>query len=109
MNEAMIKIKSELGIDAVILNTRKIKTGGLFKFFKKPLLEVVAAIDEPIIVEDKKKIRKQILRMIMLLDLRCPRHLNKRKLTLTEVQLYKNLWYRIHYLVCQQIGNRSSI
>lgn len=55
MNEAMIKIKSELGIDAVILNTRKIKTGGLFKFFKKPLLEVVAAIDEPIIVEDKKK------------------------------------------------------
>ncbi|GAB6109215.1 flagellar biosynthesis protein FlhF [Fusibacter bizertensis] len=55
MNEAMIKIKSELGIDAVILNTRKIKTGGLFKFFKKPLLEVVAAVDEPMIVEDKKK------------------------------------------------------
>lgn len=49
MNEAMIKIKSELGMDAVILNTRKIKTGGLFKFFKKPLLEVVAAIDEPIV------------------------------------------------------------
>lgn len=48
MNEAMIKIKSELGMDAVILNTRKIKTGGLFRFFKKPLLEVVAAIDEPI-------------------------------------------------------------
>ncbi len=49
MNEAMIKIKSELGIDAVILNTRKIKTGGFFRFFKKPLLEVVAAIDEPIV------------------------------------------------------------
>jgi flagellar biosynthesis protein FlhF len=48
MNEAMIKIKSELGMDAVILNTRKIKKGGLFRFFKKPLLEVVAAIDEPI-------------------------------------------------------------
>ncbi|MDK2865871.1 MAG: flagellar biosynthesis protein FlhF [Clostridiales bacterium] len=46
MNEAMIKIKSELGMDAVILNTRKIKKGGLFKFFSKPLLEVVAAIDE---------------------------------------------------------------
>lgn len=55
MNEAMIKIKNELGIDAVILNTRKIKTGGLFKFFKKPLLEVVAAIDEPMIVDGKKK------------------------------------------------------
>lgn len=49
MNEAMIKIKSELGIDAVILNTRKIKAGGFFKFFKKPLLEVVAAIDDPVI------------------------------------------------------------
>lgn len=48
MNEAMIKIKNELGIDAVILNTRKIKTGGFFKFFRKPLLEVVAAIDEPL-------------------------------------------------------------
>lgn len=46
MNEAMIKIKSELGLDAVILNTRKIKAGGLFKFFKKPLIEVVAAVDE---------------------------------------------------------------
>ena len=58
MNEAMIKIKSELGIDAVILNTRKIKTGGFFKFFKKPLIEVVAAIDEPItssVVERSKK------------------------------------------------------
>jgi len=49
MSEAMIKIKSDLGIDAVILNTRKIKTGGFFRFFKKPLLEVVAAIDEPLI------------------------------------------------------------
>lgn len=48
MNEAMIKIKNELGMDAVILNTRKIKSGGLFKFFKKPVIEVVAAIDEPI-------------------------------------------------------------
>lgn len=29
INEAMIKIKSELGRDAVILNTRKIKNSGL--------------------------------------------------------------------------------
>ncbi|GAU79857.1 flagellar biosynthesis protein FlhF [Fusibacter sp. 3D3] len=58
MNEAMIKIKSELGMDAVILNTRKIKTGGLFKFFKKPLIEVVAAIDEPLI-QTYKDVAKQ--------------------------------------------------
>ena len=54
MNEAMIKIKSELGIDAVILNTRKIKAGGLFRFFKKPLLEVVAAADEPNVINTKE-------------------------------------------------------
>jgi flagellar biosynthesis protein FlhF len=65
MNEAMIKIKSELGMDAVILNTRKIKTGGLFKFFKKPLLEVVAAIDEPLVrqpVVHEPILREPILR-----------------------------------------------
>jgi flagellar biosynthesis protein FlhF len=47
MNEAMIKIKSDLGMDAIILNTRRIKNGGFFKLFKKPMLEVVAAVDEP--------------------------------------------------------------
>ncbi|MGB3368249.1 MAG: flagellar biosynthesis protein FlhF [Acidaminobacteraceae bacterium] len=46
MSEAMIKIKNELGTDAVILNTRKIKQQGIFGFFKKSLIEVVAAIDE---------------------------------------------------------------
>lgn len=46
MSEAMIKIKNELGKDAVILNTRKIKQPGMFGFLKKSLIEVVAAIDE---------------------------------------------------------------
>ena len=48
MSEAMIKIKNELGKDAVILNTRKIKQPGIFGFLKKSLIEVVAAIDEDI-------------------------------------------------------------
>jgi len=61
MNEAMIKIKSELGIDAVILNTRKIKTGGFFKFFKKPLIEVVAAIDEPLVTPIVETIKKEVV------------------------------------------------
>jgi flagellar biosynthesis protein FlhF len=61
MNEAMIKIKSELGIDAVILNTRKIKTGGFFRFFKKPLLEVVAAIDEPIVSSQVEPPRREFV------------------------------------------------
>jgi flagellar biosynthesis protein FlhF len=46
MQEAMQKIKLELGRDAVILHSRKIKKGGFLGFFSKSLVEVVAAIDE---------------------------------------------------------------
>ncbi|WP_432665037.1 flagellar biosynthesis protein FlhF [Wukongibacter baidiensis] len=45
VQEAMIKVKSELGRDAIILHTRKIKKPGLGGLFKKPLFEVVAAVD----------------------------------------------------------------
>ena len=44
--EAMIKIKAELGLDAVILHSRKIKKPGIMGIFQKPLVEVVAAIEE---------------------------------------------------------------
>jgi flagellar biosynthesis protein FlhF len=44
--EAMQKISDEMGKDAVILNTRKIRQKGIAGFFKKPLVEVVAAVDE---------------------------------------------------------------
>ena len=59
MKEGMIKIKSELGIDAVILNTRKIKAGGFFKFFKKPLLEGVAAVDEPVVTKPIQRPKRE--------------------------------------------------
>lgn len=45
--EAMAKLKKELGSDAVILHTRKIKREGILGFLKKPLVEIVAAIEEP--------------------------------------------------------------
>lgn len=56
VQEAMIKIRSELGRDAVILNTRKIKKQGIKGFFSKPLVEVVAAIDKE---EERKPIIKK--------------------------------------------------
>ena len=43
--EAMEKVRYELGSDAYILNTRKIKRKGIFGAFKKPMYEVVAAYD----------------------------------------------------------------
>lgn len=44
--EAIKKVKHDLGSEAVIISTRKVKQKGVFGFFQKPLIEVVAAIDE---------------------------------------------------------------
>lgn len=53
MQEALIRIKADLGKDAVILFTKKVRQKGLFGFFKKPLIEVTAAC------EDEKFIKKE--------------------------------------------------
>jgi len=44
--DAIAKVKSELGSEALIINTKKVRQKGLLGFFKKPLFEVTAAIDE---------------------------------------------------------------
>lgn len=44
--EAMGKIKEDLGKEAVILHTRKIRQQGWKGWFVRPLIEVVAAVDE---------------------------------------------------------------
>ncbi len=44
--EAILKVKMDLGNDAVILNTRKVRQKGFFKLFAKPMVEVLAAVDE---------------------------------------------------------------
>jgi len=46
MQEAIKKIKDELGEDALILSYKKVKQGSFFSFFKKEIYEVTAAIDE---------------------------------------------------------------
>lgn len=45
MNEAMTKIKHELGSDAVIISQRKIRKHGVLGIFSKKLIEVTAAVD----------------------------------------------------------------
>ena len=45
MNEAMVRIKYELGVNAIIVSQRKIRKSGIKGFFSKRLLEVTAAID----------------------------------------------------------------
>lgn len=62
MADAMTQIRSELGNDAVILNSKVIYTGGFLGFFKKKSIEVIAAIDPQTVVEQipirKEKHRK---------------------------------------------------
>jgi len=43
--EAMGKMKRELGVDAIILNTRTVRQKGLLGIFKKPLVEITAAYE----------------------------------------------------------------
>ncbi len=56
--EALQKVKTDLGRDAIILNTRKIKKKGIVGFFSKPLVEVVATIDTD--VTNSKKSHNEI-------------------------------------------------
>ncbi len=46
MNEAMTKIRYELGSDAVIISQRRIKKPGIRGFFSSKVLEVTAAVDK---------------------------------------------------------------
>jgi flagellar biosynthesis protein FlhF len=45
MPDALQKIKSDLGKDAVILNTKEIRSGGFLGLFSKKKIEVIAATD----------------------------------------------------------------
>lgn len=45
MPDALQRIRADLGKDAIIINTKNIKTGGLFGLFTRKQIEVIAAID----------------------------------------------------------------
>lgn len=46
-HEALMKVRAELGIDAVILHQKRVKPKGIFGFLRKSIIEVVAAVEEP--------------------------------------------------------------
>jgi len=61
--EAVLTVKKELGSDAVILNVKKIKHRGIIGLFKKPYVEVMAALEEKDFVanvNDRNKASKSI-------------------------------------------------
>lgn len=53
MNEAMTRIRYEMGKDAVIISQRKIRRKGIAGFFKKKVFEVTAAIENS---QDNKEV-----------------------------------------------------
>lgn len=57
--EAILKVKMDLGNEALILNTRKVRQKGLFKIFAKPMVEVLAAIDEDYAAKKELQVSKQ--------------------------------------------------
>ncbi len=44
--EALLKVKMDLGNNAIILNTKKVRQKGIKKYFTSPMIEVMAAIDD---------------------------------------------------------------
>ncbi len=49
LKEAMANVKAELGSDAVILHTNKIKKGGILGFHSKEIIEVIAAVEDEVL------------------------------------------------------------
>jgi flagellar biosynthesis protein FlhF len=48
IQEAITRVKNDLGRNAIILHTKPFKEGGIFGFFAKRRFEVIAAVDENI-------------------------------------------------------------
>lgn len=59
VQDAMLKVKLDLGKDAVILQSRQFKTGGLLGFFAKTKVEVTAAVDDTL-PPDSAPLRREI-------------------------------------------------
>lgn len=53
--EAMLKVKSELGSEALIVSVKNIKPKGIYRLFKKPYVEVTAALDDHSVFDDGDK------------------------------------------------------
>lgn len=61
--EAIMLAKDEMGKDAVVMNIKTIAPKGVYRLFRKPLVEVTAAVDDNVIYKnDKSKLNSTTLR-----------------------------------------------
>ena len=59
-NEAIIKAKEELGVNAVVLNIKTLKQRGIFRIFKKDAVEITAALEEKEFIKNINSRKSQI-------------------------------------------------
>jgi flagellar biosynthesis protein FlhF len=60
MNEAMTRIKYELGKDAIIISQRKIRKSGIFSIFSKRVIEVTAAVENDNKSTDESELKSSL-------------------------------------------------
>jgi len=56
--EALLKVKMDLGNNAIILNTKKVRQRGFKKYFTAPMIEVMAAIDDDTVKKREREISR---------------------------------------------------
>ncbi|MDK2900748.1 MAG: flagellar biosynthesis protein FlhF [Thermosipho sp. (in: thermotogales)] len=97
IKEALEKIKIELGKDAVILGTRKIKKGGFLGIGAKTFLEVTAAVEEKEVEKQKQNENKQIYQLQELLSKN-----SKTTTSSSELSEIKKMMYELKTMVSSQ-------
>ncbi len=53
--EAIMLAKEELGKDAIVMNIKTISPKGIYKLFRKPLVEITAAVDENVTFKTERQ------------------------------------------------------
>lgn len=56
--EAIVLAKEELGKEAIVMNIKKIKPKGIYKLFKRTLVEITAAVDDNVSYEKEQVLSK---------------------------------------------------
>jgi flagellar biosynthesis protein FlhF len=92
LKEATEMMKKELGENAIVIGTRRIRQPGLFGFFKPELIEIVGAVEEEIPQE-----RAKVSSTVELLKKMTQEIEAKRKLTSDEIPGFDKTVERYDY------------
>lgn len=88
INEAMANVKNELGRDAVILHTKRFRKGGLWGFFGKEMVEVMAAVEtNPVPAVASTVINRPIPSVVPSLPAFMPRQDDEAKVTAMQLEI----------------------